>query len=137
MSISFGEDSRAPYAKVWSTEDKGSYVKASISTSRKDKNGTYENSHWNANFVGKCADKAKELKKGDSIKIISGAMSTRTTEDKKTFTNMAIFAYEYQEPKDGRTSSPEPKSSSKSAKNVEKSNDGYYTLSEDDDDLPF
>jgi hypothetical protein len=137
MSISFGEDARAPYAKVWSVEDKGNYVKASLSTSRKDKNGTYENSHWMANFVGKCAEKAKELSKGDSIKIISGALSTRLTEDKKSYTNMVIFAYEYQEPRDGRSTSSTTKPESKSAKPTETARDGFYTLNEDDEDLPF
>ena len=98
MSVSFGEQSRATYMKVWSTENKGKYVKAQVSTSRKDKDGTYINSSWFANFVGQCVSDAENLSRGDSIKILSGNIENKKTEDGKIYTNMTIFAFE---PADG------------------------------------
>jgi len=98
MSVSFGEQSRATYMKVWSTENKGKYVKAQVSTSRKDKEGQYINSSWFANFVGQCAGDAENLSRGDSIKVLSGQLENKKTEDGKIYTNMTIFAFE---PADG------------------------------------
>lgn len=97
MSISFGEQGRAIYAKVWKVEIKERYVKAQISTSRKLPDGTYSNSSWFASFVGSCVENAKLLKPKDSIKILAGALSTSSGEDKKSYTNMAIFAFELPE----------------------------------------
>lgn len=98
MSVSFGEQSRATYMKVWSTENKGKYVKAQVSTSRKDKEGQYINSSWFANFVGQCVNDAENLSRGDSIKVLSGSIENKKTEDGKIYTNMTIFAFE---PADG------------------------------------
>jgi hypothetical protein len=92
------------YATVWTTEDKGKFVKGRISTSEKNKEtNKYINSNWNCVFVGKAKDKATSLKEKDRIKILSGKLSTSTTEDKKTFTNLAIFDFDIVESKNATT----------------------------------
>jgi len=95
--IYFGENARSPFMKVWSVEDKGKYVKGQVSTSKKNKDGTYENSSWFCSFVGaECAEKAKDLEKGDTIVVTSGTVSMvkDKNDTKKSYVNMAIFAFD-------------------------------------------
>jgi len=132
MSVSFGEQGRAVYAKVWKIEIKDRYVKAQISTSRKLPDGTYSNSSWFASFLGSCVENAKLLKPKDSIKILAGALSTSSGEDKKSYTNMAIFAFELPEYNGGQSA---PRKEITSV--PDKMDNGFYTLNEDDEDLPF
>jgi hypothetical protein len=137
MSVSFGENARATYMKVWATENKGKYVKAQVSTSRKDKEGQYINSSWFANFVGQCAGDAENLSRGESIKILSGQLENRKTEDGKIYTNMTIFAFE---PADGSGQSS-GNSRSKPVNSRRTQNLDVPPAREDDDssedDLPF
>lgn len=127
MAISFGENSKSPFAKVWKVEPQSNYVKAQISTSRKNKSGEYENSSWFASFVGNCVDKARELKRGDTIKITAGQISV-TKKDDKSYTNVVIFGFE--EPDFENESKPVQKKETKKKQELE------YEDS-DDESLPF
>ena len=85
------------FATVWSVEDKGNYVKGRISTSEKNKEGKYVNSHWFVTFVGKAKEPALALSTKDRIKITSGKISNTTTgegKDKKSYLNVVIFDFE-------------------------------------------
>src|SRR5665648_52670 len=87
------------YAKIWEVEDKGNYIKAKIGTSRKDKrNDTYINSNWFAVFLGKCADQAKGLQKGDKIIIANGTVeSVYDKEKQRAYTNVVVFEFEQEQ----------------------------------------
>ena len=136
MSISFGENSRATYVKIWKIDPQPRYVKAQVSTSRKDKDGQYVNSSWFANFVGQCAGDAENLSRGDSIKVLSGNIENKKTEDGKIYTNVTIFAFE---PADGSgQSSGNSRSKPVNAKRTQNL-DVPPTRDDDDesDELPF
>lgn len=133
MSVSFGENARSPFVKVWKVDVHDNYVKAQVSTSKKNKSGEYENSSWFATFLGKCVDKASTLSRGDMIKVVSGELNV-TKKDDKSYTNMLIWAFEDAD-FDGEKKSTPKKSTPK--KEESSGNDGFYTLNEDDEDLPF
>ena len=93
--------------RVWHVYTNGKFPRASISSSEKNQSGDRIYSNWNASFVGKAAEKAKDLKENSNIIIKSGKLSTSTVEKdgKKTiYTNMTIFDYEYD---DGSVKKPE------------------------------
>lgn len=126
MSVSFGEQARSPFAKVWKVEVFEKYVKAQISTSEKNKAGEYENSSWFATFLGSCVDKASILSRGDTIKITSGKIKV-VKKDDKSYTNMLIFAFE--DPDFDGEKKPTPK------KSTPKTEPEYDES--DDENLPF
>ena len=123
------------YATVFNVEDKGNYVKARISTSRKDQNGEYVNSYWNAMFLGKCVSEAKGLKDKDRIHITSAGVANESFKDSegnnRYYTNVKVFDFENNNNKDSKpssNSSKPAKSSKKPKKKAEEAND---------DDVPF
>lgn len=130
MSISFGGDGyKGAYCKIWTIEDKGKYIKANGSTSRKV-NDVYENSPWNLTFLGSCVEKARKISKDDKIILKAGSFSnTKSKSDGKYYVNVAIFAFDFPEYEDKPAKKAEPV--------PEKTDDGFYTLNEDDADLPF
>ena len=105
------------YFKIWEVEDKGKFVKAKASTSKKDKQtDTWVNSNWNVRFVGKCIDEAKTLEVGDRIVATNGIIENVWDKEKKmAWLNVIIFEFEKQE---------------------ENSHEVPTTI-EDDDELPF
>lgn len=75
-------------------EDKGNYVKATLSTSEKKQDGTYEYSNWFASFVGNCKEQAKSLQEKDTITIVKGKLTNvYNKETKKSYTNMTVFEF--------------------------------------------
>lgn len=89
------------FATVFRPDVKEKMVAANLSTSEKGKDGEYLNSNWNARFVGKCLDAAKQLKEKDRIKIIRGGVRVEPYEDKsgtKRFpVRLIVFEFEVQE----------------------------------------
>jgi hypothetical protein len=85
------------YANVFDVEDKGKYVKAHISTSRKDQNDEYINSNWFAYFFGKAKDKAAALEDKSRIFILQGGVTCEKFDDddgdSKYFTSVKIFDF--------------------------------------------
>jgi hypothetical protein len=126
--IYFGSKERPVFAKVWSTDDKGNYVKTQISTSKKKKDGSgYENSSWFGSFVGSaCVDKARDLEEKATIKITSGSISTSKGTDGKSYTNVAIFDFDFGDV----DNEPAPKKKA-TKKQAEVDDDS------DNEDLPF
>lgn len=81
--------------RVKKIENKGNYVKAQFSTVEKGRNGEWVYSNWQAMFVGQCAKQAATLSDNDKITVKSGKIShIYLKEHNKSFTNMAIFAFE-------------------------------------------
>ncbi len=63
------------FTKVWEVEVKEKCVRLKLGTSDKKQDGTYENSSWFGVAVGKALERAKRLKKGDTINITKGKVS--------------------------------------------------------------
>lgn len=83
------------FVKVMKVEDKGKYVKATLSTSEKKQDGTYEYSNWFSTFVGNSVDKAKKLNEGDKITVTKAKLTNVYNKEKKqSYTNMTVFAFE-------------------------------------------
>ena len=103
-------------ATVWKPEIKDKFVKANLSTSEKKQNGDWENSNWNAMFVGRSLEFAKDLKDKDRIKIISAKITNVYNAEKKvSYLNLVIFEADF----------------------VDAPVTTGFTDVDDDDDLPF
>jgi len=133
MAISFGDQGRIVYAKVWSVEDKGKYVKTQISTSRKDKEGNYINSGWFANFVGKSVDMAKQINEKDSIQILAGQIENKKNEDGKYFTSLTIFEFQFSD----NNNSSSQQTSSRPVNSKRTQNLDVPPPIDEDEDMPF
>ncbi len=86
------------YASVFRPDtDNDKYVKANISTSRKDQNDEYINSNWFGYFLGRAKDKAAKLNDGARIFIVSGGVTNEKFTDKngddKYFVSVKIFDF--------------------------------------------
>ena len=86
---------------VYKVEDKGTYVKAQLSTSEKKQDGTYENSSWFCSFVGNSKESARQLKDKDKITITKGKLTNVYNKEKKvSYLNMTVFEFTSNEKKD-------------------------------------
>ena len=88
------------YAKVWEVkriEEK--YIDLRISTSKKDKDGKYEQDFGSfVRLVGKARTDGEYLNVGDSFKIVRCGVENRYDKEKKqTYTNFIVFELEIQE----------------------------------------
>ena len=82
------------FVKVMKVEDKGKYVKATLSTSEKKQDGSREFSSWYVSFVGSCAEQAKSLREKDTIEIVKGKLSNVYNKEKKqSYLNMTVFEF--------------------------------------------
>ena len=82
------------FVKVWDIEIKERYISADLSTSKKEKDGTYTNSNYKfCKFVGGAFDMAKLLHKGDTITIDKGAIGKRKGKDGKLWDEVVIFEF--------------------------------------------
>jgi hypothetical protein len=80
---------------VFRVEVQDKVVKASVSTSEKKQDGTYENSSWFVAFVGNCKDKASKLQDKDRITITKAKMTNvYNKEQKKSYLNFTVFAFD-------------------------------------------
>ena len=135
MAISFGSTSKDVYAKIWKIEYGEKFVKAQISTSRKDKKtNEYINSPWHATFVGNCVDSAKQLNEGDKIQISSAQIENAKGKDGKYYVNMIIFGFSADDGGNNQQSSPRPVNS-KRTQNLDVP--PAYDDSDMEDSLPF
>lgn len=149
------------YANVFDVEDKGNYVKAHISTSRKDQNDEYINSNWFAYFFGKAKDKAVDLEDKDRIFIMQGGVTCEKYEDdegeSKYFTSVKIFDFmplgsnssgtkkstkKKKTDDDDDEDEPTPKKATrkpakKTAAKKKKVEEDFDDEDDDDDDVPF
>ena len=130
------------FATLWKSEDRGNYIRASVSTSEKDREDDTKwiNSNWNANFSGKSVDKIRDLPERTRFKIISGKISTSTKEyngEKKTFTNLVIFDIEFPENNAPPTQNNKPVSAPKSKPKSTENQAGFSPIDEQSDELPF
>ena len=84
------------YVTIWEVEDKGGYYKANLSSSKKNKDGTYTNMSWKGKFVGKAAN--IQITERDRIKITQGAIEVRKWEE-KFYYDVIVFDFEFVEKK--------------------------------------
>ena len=125
------------YGSVFKVEDKGNYVKADFSTSRKDQNGEYVNSYWKAIFLGNAKEAAKSLTDKDRIHVTSGGVAnepyTNANGERRSFPSVKIFEFEKLGSNNSETKD-EKKSTKKTTKKSTKKADPVV---DDDDEVPF
>jgi len=88
------------YAKLWQIKEiKEKYSEVRISTSRKNKEGKYEQDFGGfVRMVGQAHEQINYLKEGDSFKIVRcGVSNTYDKEKKVTYNNFVIFELEADE----------------------------------------
>lgn len=136
-------EGRGGYARIWAIEDKGNYSIAKISTSKKNKDGSFETDFQDGfvRLIGSAHEKAQTLNvtdKGVSIQITSCEVTTPyNAETKKSYVNYAIFAFDIPDGNSGNSTSA--KNSKKSTAKASKAKTKKETPVEDesDDGLPF
>jgi len=80
---------------VFRVEPQDKVVKASLSTSEKKQDNTFENSSWFVAFVGNCKDKASKLTDKDRITVTKAKMTNvYNKEHKKAYLNFTVFAFD-------------------------------------------
>lgn len=107
----------ARYIKIWKIEKKEKFIKLQCSTGDKKQDGTYENSSWFINLVGKAFDQGANLKENDTITIVQGKISNVYNKEKNT-TYLNVVAFNIEAPE---------------SDNME----GFKAMDEGDDDMPF
>lgn len=88
------------YAKLWQIKEiKEKYSEVRISTSRKNKEGKYEQDFGGfVRMVGQAHEQVNYLTEGDSFKIVRcGVSNTYDREKKVTYNNFVIFEIEADE----------------------------------------
>lgn len=89
------------FVKVSRIEDKGTYVKAQLSTNEKKQDGSREYSNWNTIFSSKCVDYAKSLKDGEIITVTKGKLTNVYNKEKKvSYLNLTVFEFTSAEKKE-------------------------------------
>lgn len=99
MAIRIGTYNGEPvknYFKVWEVKEQNGFIKANCSTGRKKSKDSneYVNSSWWMNFVGSCKDKAKELKKGDTVIPSEFQVEYTKGKDDKYWLSVTVFAFD-------------------------------------------
>jgi hypothetical protein len=105
--------------QVYKIEDKGSYVTASLRTSKKDKKtDEWISEFYNARFVGKDKASAAKLSDKDKITLTSAILESNKGKDGRTYTSVIVFEF--------TSMAVEPYAETNS-----------FVPVDDDDDLPF
>ena len=84
------------YATCWSVEDKGNYTTVRLATTRKNKDGKFEQDFSGfCTFIGNAKAKAAFLNEKDRIKLGSVDVTTKYDKDsKKEYVNYTVFDFE-------------------------------------------
>lgn len=109
------------YIKIWAVEKKEKHIKLQCSTGDKKQDGTYENSGWYINLVGKAFEQGLNLKVNDTFTIVKGKISNVYNKDKKV-SYLNVVAFEIEAPD--------------SEEAFEDNMSGFQAM-EEDDDIPF
>lgn len=80
-------------ATTWQVEHKEKYSQANLGTSKKDKDGKWNNMYWRTRFVGEAHQKSFQLTDKSRIRIVSGIIEQSKVED-KTYYNLVIFDFD-------------------------------------------
>jgi len=109
------------YCKVWAVDIKENMVLVDLTTSKKEKDGSYTNSkYFKVKFVGKCLQQAQQLQEGDKIDITNGMIGKRKYQE-KYYDDVVVFGFEYS---DGSTRTKQDES-------------GFEPIEDDGDELPW
>jgi hypothetical protein len=77
---------------LYNVESMKNYVKARMQTAEKKQDGTWENSSWFVNFVGKAKDKVAGLGDKSKIEITSMKITNVYNKEKKqSYLNVVVF----------------------------------------------
>lgn len=89
------EDGKMRYrGTVFQVQKEEKYVDANLSTGERQEDNSWKNSQWNARFVGKAFDKAKELSDKDKISLISFKIENIYVKEKNaTYTNVIVYDF--------------------------------------------
>lgn len=85
------------YLKIWEVEDKGKYSVCNVSASKKNKEGNYEQTFSNkfVRFIGQAHETVRNMKKGDSVKLIEFEVTSKYDSEKNTtYTNFLVYKVE-------------------------------------------
>jgi len=114
------------YVSVFEAEDKGNFVQANLSTSKKNKDGSYTNMYWRARFVGEAYEAAKKLVDKDKIQILRGAIENKFDKEwDRLYVTVLVFRFK----KNNGFQSPDS-----NRKPLEKENDEQEVFGEE---MPF
>ena len=89
------------YGTVWDVVVEDKYVKANLSTSKKDPRteSGYSHMSWHTRFVGEAAEKAKELTDKDRIIINSAKIENNYDKEAgKLYLTLVVFDFEMNNP---------------------------------------
>lgn len=82
------------YVSVFEVVDKGNFVQANLSTSKKNQDGSYTNMYWKARFVGEAYAPAKALVDKDKIHILRGAIENKFDKEwDRLYVTVVIFRF--------------------------------------------
>ncbi len=86
------------FLKIWEVENKGKYSVVNCSASKKNKTtNEYETTFSNkfVRFIGQAHEVVKNMKKGDSVKLIEFEVESKYDKEKKVqYTNFLVFKVE-------------------------------------------
>lgn len=115
------------YVKVWDVNQYEKFIKLQASTSDKKQDGSYENSGWYINLVGKAFEQGRHLKKGDTITINKGKITNVYNKDKKqSYLNVTAFDIEVQGQRN-QQQKPAP----------QEDFGGFHAIDDSEDSCPF
>ena len=132
---------KGAYASCWSVEEgRGNTMKVRLSTSRKNKDGEYEQDFSGfCTFIGTAKAKAEKLKEKDRIRLGDVDVTTWYNKEKGVeYVTYKVFDFEMANAKDGATQQSDAPAPKKTAKATKKSAlDELEDGGVDEDDLPF
>lgn len=84
------------YATIWAVEPKEKYTNVRLSTSRKNRDGTYDQDFGGyVSFIGDAHTAASGLKEKDRIKILECSATSRYDKAKNTtYHNYQVYSFE-------------------------------------------
>lgn len=94
---------RKIFTKVWKITPSEKYIDLQVSTSERDSDGTYRNSHWSPRLIGHAFNSLKDkIKVGDRLTITKSKFTNELFTDKegnkRTFFKFVVLEAEIDEP---------------------------------------
>lgn len=133
-------EGKGGFARVWKVEDKGKYSEVQLSTSKKNKDGTYETDFQDGfvRFIGAAHNKIKDVdipEKGLTIQITLNDTTTNYSQKTKTkYVNYVVFDFEVY---DGSSGSTKSETNTKTTTKVATKKKEKTVVEDTEEDLPF
>ncbi len=81
------------YISVFDVTEKDRYIQANLSSSKKQRDGSYKHMSWRARFVGNAVDSARALQNKDKIEITNGLIENNVDDNGRYWYNVIIFDF--------------------------------------------